>query len=1046
MLQGSNGRGVHPKLRSSSVRAFLFDEDQIDGLDMLGNPDLGQYLALARPGFLDGADVGGQFKRFNAGASQSLNTSIADILGTLLGTTWTMHMRVRWRSNAAGQTLIHIGGDDSDETAAHNVVFRLVNTGGNYRVESENLLGIDAGHTFTNYTIRTDVWHLVTVRIRAGVEYELFINGRLVETSPTLTAPTGGGSASMMLGATRDTASVVNPADVDVGSLHIYDEQLALDDIKQDARRANMLGLHSVVHSRVDVEDPSGAMQRLDQLEGVDWTDEFSVTRNVDDPIATCSVTLQREVGNLSLAYLKTDTKLNLTDKADPSSYDPLLDILREIECFAARVPLFITPVDDDWQSVFFGNIDNVDWSGDRVKLSCRDSGGRLVDTYIEDENDLGVGATQTLEATIQGVLTNNDSSAKTGSYPPVTLYTPIPSTWVQKIQNAQGQQLKQRREPVMSASRTHAGQIGWDTKYKWDPSTSTWRFTLDQPDRSRLDTDLILDLEDILNVQQLKINAQRVRSDIRIVYPSSEETLPAAPTLPAGLTLVDSGWLGVDGEGNRTFAYVHVANTGSRTRYGRRFFEIAEAATSMIDTIDEATDMAVAIAQDIGEPEALYSIDTPSFFEVDENGMLNLLGNQFLHTGQQHLAVRSLTHTFGRAPKSTFAMRGKPSVGFKRWLQLGTYPGQARPPTLSPFNTLDDMTVGQLVPFVTGLIEKTAYFGNTAKFGGLRNSTFSSSTRGSTNAPDNWSLFGASAWNTNYRYEDVVTESGGQSVAVLTTLAGGAGLRSDLVPLPKGDNTVLALEWSDARGNIAGPSAIDLGIFWYDEDRVLIGAGPVYNRVNTSGLNVFVHNREDGIVPLAGAKYAQVIFVGNAVNLQAPHYVDSVNLYEVSDEVAATLSTPQTDTDATLPVVNGAWTQLKLDTETRDYGGAFDTVTHTWTCDKEGAYDMTAGCRTFGNGLGLQIDVANVKLQFEPAAGGGFTDLIVGQGGVFDDGAVNAPVVNSSLTLSGYHFSKGDKIRAFGYIQHSGGAPTSFGFASGDARTYFTSKLRQTE
>ncbi len=1047
MLQGKNGRGVHPRLRSSSVRAYCLDEDGLAALDLMGNADLGQYLALPQPGFLDGADVGGQYKRFFSGPAQSLNGSVADILSMLVGSAWTIHLRVRWRSNAADQTLIHIGGDDGDETAAHNVLFRLKNESGNYRLETENLLGINAGHTFENYTIPLNVWHLVTVRVRSGTVYELFINGRLVETSPNLTAPTGGGSASMMLGATRDTFSVVDPADVDVAGVHIYNAQLDLDQIKDDARRANLLPLHSTIGKRVDVEDPSATMINMSTLEGVDWLDEFSITRDVDDPVATCAVKLRREVGNLSLAYLKTDTKINLTDKADPLSYDPLLDINRGIECFGARTPLFIKPVDDDWQSVFEGNIDTVDWSGERVRLACRDMGGKLVDTYIEEENDLGVGATQTLEQTIQNVLTNSDNLTKPGSYDPVTLYTPIPSTWIQKIQNAQGRQLKQRREPVMSAARTHAGQIGWDSKYLWDPGTEDWRLTLGQPDRSRVDTDMILELRDLLSVQTLKVNAQRVRTDVRIVYPSSEVNDPTGvlPVMPPGITIENTGWLGVDGEGNRTFAFIHVSNTASRNRYGRRFFEIAESAASMIDTIDEAADMAAAIVQDIGEPEALYDIQTPCLFEMNENGMLNILGNAILHTGQQNLSVRSVTHTFGEKPKSSMRMRGKPSVGFNRWLRLGTFPGQARPPTLNPFNTLDDMTVGQLVPFVTGLVDKTNYGANAAKFSGVRNSNFAASTRGSTNPPDSWDAGNFSVvngWGGFYRYEYTYTRSGRQSIAVLGSAGAGLNMRSDLAPLPpEGENSVLALEWSEARGVAPGTdSRVNLQIFWYAADKTTsLGVSSVYNRANvTRAIGEFVKHREEGIIPPAGAAWYSVRFDGDITNFSSPHYVDSVNLYEMSDECAVTRALSQTG------VANSTWTDVELDTATKNYRGSFDLGTFEWTCPLEGSYDMTAGIRAFASGLGVVIDIANVKLQLD--TGGGYGDLMVGPGGTFDMGAVNAPVVNSQLQLLGRYFNRGDKVKVQGFLTYSGGAPASVGFTAGQESTYFTAKMRQTE
>jgi hypothetical protein len=1054
MLYGSNGRGVHPRLRSSSARGYPLDETSGDGIDILGSgDDLGSFLAGNVPAFVV-SDVGGRARRFDSTNSECLSADPTSLLPVFTSNSWTLTTRVRWLATQ-DRYLFWFGGDSNLETSAENLLFTVIQNSadGTYTILTENGSGVNQTHNFSSFSQVENVPHTLTFRARpgavSGVRYDLFVNGHLVETSPDLVQPTGGANSVFLLGAGYDTGAATLFADVDIANCFIYNEALDTEQIEDDARRLHLLPLHSQVQTKVEVEDQSAGVVNLSDLQGLDWVDSFSVSDSSDDPLRTATIDLMREQENLSLAYLKTDTKLNLTNVADPTSYDPLIDVMRDVECFAARLPLFIDADPADWISVFDGIIDAVDWSGEKVTLNCRDNGARLVDTYIETENDFGVGATQTLEDTIQQILDDNDSSTVTDSYPPVTLFSPVASQWILEIQNADGLQLKQRREPVASATRNLAGQIGWEVRYQYDPDpvSGGWKYTLYEPNRLRSDVDILLGPADVENVTQLKVSAQRTRSDVRIVYPSTEPNQPGAVTLPPGISEIDRGWVGVDGKGNGTFAYIHVANTASRARYGRRFFEIAEAAQSQINSINEAARMAGAVCLDLSEPEALYDATMPNLFELQSTDVLKMLQNRVLHTGAQRLSSLAISHDFGPVPKTTARMRGKPSVGFKRWMTLGTYPGQSRPPTIDPFDTLTDQTVGQLVPYITGLIDRSDYFANSTKFQGIKNSNFASSSRGSENPPDSWDAgnFGiVNGWGTYYRYENTFTESGNQSIAVLGTAGAGLNMRSNLTPLPDGDQTSLALEWTEARGNATGNSIVDLQIFWYDSNRSGIGVSSVYNRSNTRPIGDFAKHREEGITPPSNAAFFSVRFDANLTNFHAPHYVDSVNVYPLSPEIAVSNSAAQTNASAPNPVANATWTTLNFDTVGKDYGTGWDAVNMEWTCPQDGSYDLLAGLRAFAPALGNVIDIANVKLQID--TGGGFVDLIVGQGGTFDDGAVNAPVVPAQVALNQYALNKDDKIRAQGYLSYSGGVPVTFGFQSGQSTTFLSIKLRQTE
>ena len=60
------------------------------------------------------------------------------------------------------------------------------------------------------------------------------------------------------------------------------------------------------------------------------------------------------------------------------------------------------------------------------------------------------------------------------------------------------------------------------------------------------------------------------------------------------------------------------------------------------------------------------------------------------------------------------------------------------KPPTINPFNPLQDMTIGQLVPYITGILDRTSYFVG-GKYLQIRNNDFSRWTRGLENPPDAW-------------------------------------------------------------------------------------------------------------------------------------------------------------------------------------------------------------------------------------------------------------------------------------------------------------------
>lgn len=124
----------------------------------------------------------------------------------------------------------------------------------------------------------------------------------------------------------------------------------------------------------------------------------------------------------------------------------------------------------------------------------------------------------------------------------------------------------------------------------------------------------------------------------------------------------------------------VEVFDSNSITKYGRRFMEIAEAGSSQIDTEGEARAMADAILQDLAEPEANLTVPIPFYWPVELIGdTVTFTANGVHFDTDQTLAVVAARHSLSPGQSRTeLAVRGKPSGGFKRWLELEARPGVA--------------------------------------------------------------------------------------------------------------------------------------------------------------------------------------------------------------------------------------------------------------------------------------------------------------------------------------------------------------------------------
>lgn len=921
MRLADTGRAVHPKLRASSLRHFTLDDSVMGGTVDAAR---GAVASLVGAGTLPVIhSPTGRGRRFSVANATGLSEAAADTESrNVMEGDWTEHLLVRLLSVPGGSSyVLTYSGNQGDAPAdpQNYMGSALVIPDRRPSMFWEFGAGTNVQVTAATYDLPLNRWVLLTWRksnttgpgdLGGTCRIELFVNGHRVPIAlgtgtsgadfQTVTNTSNGSAARWCIGHERDVGG--NPIGFfpgDIDSACVYAGVLTEEEIWEDVRRLYLQPFFTRTDVRFDLETQTpNVLADLTNENGVDWLDTADVTLEVDQPCNTARVTLLREVGDLTLSILRTDSKFNLTDPLNPASYSPRILEGRRCEVWGARVPLGIRAAGDDWVSVLKGNVDDVDEGGaETVSLAIRDEGGVLVDTFIEETVTYGDVPPVAVEGEMQFILNDNDNDvgnnsvvglvARTGSYAPITLYTPTSPGWAVTL-------WKQRREGVLPSLRTLAAQIAWECRYRFDPNpdVNAWRLTFFDPDRLREDVDMVLLPDDVLEVPRFNRSILGVRNVVRVIYPSSETT---TPVIPAGLAaqiaaqgfIVRSGWNSIDGQGNRVTAYVEIESPASIALIGRRLFmEMGEAATSQVDTIAEAATMAFGALLDLQESPLEKGIRMPLAFEFEVNDMVKIAPT-ILSTAAQRLALRSVTHTFSDQATTTMQLRGKPCVGFKRWLRLEARPGQARPGVQRPSDANADVYQGSLLTVMRNLVDRTNAFRG-GKFLQLRNPDFQGFTNGRQNPPDSWTPR-TSTWLTDIVVETVNSLTGNLGVR-FTTING--KLESDPVPISGDFNTPYSFEVVWQRTAI-GTNFIQLLVEFLDASLAVVGTytltqaavfpafGATPNLAST-----WFKSRADGVRPPvgSGARFLRVVVQSSGVFV--PLVIDSVSAYFTGREL----------------------------------------------------------------------------------------------------------------------------------------------------------------
>lgn len=482
-------------------------------------------------------------------------------------------------------------------------------------------------------------------------------------------------------------------------------------------------------HVRVRIDRGDSSYEDLTDLVGYNWLKSVKISDRVDSPTKTASVKLHRRIEQLSLAPFIDGSRIN--------DSGTLVDIGHSVIVEAATTAIDTAPATGDWQEMFRGVIDEIDWAGDIV-LSCRDEGANLMDWFIRTQRVYGSATGELLENVAQDIIDDahadldtilvscvwngtttvtmtDTSELAVGDFigyqraPMFEISALVPNTSVtilnpssRTIPTGMGggesvlipgatritlysetgdattpykaadttgwsvKSFKSGRDHLLPILRKLAQEIGWECRYRWNDNVSLHVLTMYEPDRAASAADWTHQPSMYGTPTKCSVSRADIRNWWEVTYGRA---------------------------GSRTS--VQVENAASQAKYGFRPAMIAEASSSQIDTVTEATAMANAALSDTKEPTALISIPVPLFWPVMLGDMHKCVADDQRFDTDQTLAVTAFSHEFShKGARTVLDLRGKPSGGSKRWLEIEGRAGVAPAPDHQQDDVADNVSV----------------------------------------------------------------------------------------------------------------------------------------------------------------------------------------------------------------------------------------------------------------------------------------------------------------------------------------------------------------
>lgn len=401
-----------------------------------------------------------------------------------------------------------------------------------------------------------------------------------------------------------------------------------------DATHRTLLRGSYALFTKLEVANASGSF--IDYSAWLDYEAGCTVSATIDNPVQSATISLIRESQSSSLAPFLSSSLLN---RDNGGFYAPALDPSRQVKLSIAPVPIGTTPSAGDWRVLFWGYIDKVSWGDTPIKLTCRDLGKHILDTFIEHVRAYGATLPpgSPMETVITQILVDNISPA-----PALVLPSGSPGFDFGPFSQAQVN--------TFEAIRVLAARSGWDIRYKWNGSA--FSLSLYPVDRLKTVVDTTFGPSEYLDVTGLDMDDANIRNVVEGFFADS---LAGGAVTPVLLT-----------------------DPVSIARYNiRRYMSLGEDPLNGINTAVEMNTFLQSILSDVANPKAEQIIETLLFWPVELGDLYGFLANGVHYDSQQDLAVVGWTHTLkGDLSTTTMVVRGRPAGAYDWWFTHGADPG----------------------------------------------------------------------------------------------------------------------------------------------------------------------------------------------------------------------------------------------------------------------------------------------------------------------------------------------------------------------------------
>lgn len=466
---------------------------------------------------------------------------------------------------------------------------------------------------------------------------------------------------------------------------------------------------------RVQIKDSGGTFRDLTTYPTFNAVKTVQWGEQIDQPHATFTVTLFRELYQLSLSPYVQASALNRAFNP-ANAFGALLAVNRELKIECAIVAMDMQPASGDWFEVFRGRVDKVDpGKGDTIELSGRALSGRLAQQYIKYERVYSYAATGGASVALR-IWEANQVYALNEYLLPASRNDADPG--FNRFLKCSQAGTSGTTEPVWTGAANQVdGTAKWDyigapttsgnpveqvmqnilddnkaasdsTVTLFTPSSPGWNITQFIQQR-QFTMDGILALAQQIgwdlrykwrasSVQFELTLSQPVRSAPSVNFTFGKSDYEAPTQLGVDISTIrnairvwygDASDLWPDGTPKRK--PVEVSDSTSITKYGELWMEIQEDQTSQIDSSTEASALANAALSDLKEPTA--ELDVPlmrGFPWVELNDYYTFSANGLQFDSDQSVAVTQFQHMHENGKlKTSLQTRGLPTIGASAYL-----------------------------------------------------------------------------------------------------------------------------------------------------------------------------------------------------------------------------------------------------------------------------------------------------------------------------------------------------------------------------------------